>query len=525
MIRFLYVLMTIFLVGCGFDFDNVVLSDEEIVLEEEIKTTSVLSLSTGTNKKDDELILSMNTPQTLHPIYNTDETVFQILHLVFDTLVNVEPDGSVSKNIAEYWTINDDNSITMVLRSDIFWHDGEPLEADDVVFSIQTIKYAKSSIYSSNVANIAYSTVLSPNTVQIYYNQPFSGMLQTLFIPIIPEHIYNVPYAQAINLDPVGSGAYKFSEHVPLKSLHLEANANYFKGSPNIDKVEILMTPDHEATLSAFSQDLIDVIYTEVMDWGKYAKDKSATIYEIPTQKYEFIGVNFNDEILSKRGVREALISSIDRENLIDIYYLGQGSVADTPISANSYLLDSTLESIKYDKENARLLLAKEGFEYDETLTFSLLVNKDNAERLRVAQGIVQMYDQVGIRLVLEEVDVTTYMDRIYSGDYQLFLGGWKLSYIPDLTFAFHSSQRYRGDNFINYNSDEMDTLLEEAFIAHPNDITTAYSNLQQFFISEVPYISLYFKNGALITKNRVSGDIDPDPLNIFSNIQNWKLD
>ncbi len=191
-INLLFVLL--FLIGCSNNDDAVPQDEVNYIIEETIEendyvTNEVLSLNTEDNKKDDELRLAMHPPKTLNPIYNMDETVDQVLHLMFDTLVNIEVDGSVTANLAEYWSINTaDNSITIVLRDDVFWHDGEKLQADDVVYTIHAIKAAPDSIYKVNVDNISYAMELSPNTVQIFYNQPFSGMLQTLFLPILPHY-------------------------------------------------------------------------------------------------------------------------------------------------------------------------------------------------------------------------------------------------------------------------------------------------------------------------------------------------
>ena len=107
---------------------------------------------------------------------------------------------------------------------------------------------------------------------------------------------------------------------------------------------------------------------------------------------------------------------------------------------------------------------------------------------------------------------------------FDAFLGGWKISYIPDVTFAFHSSQITNGDNFISYSDQMMDDLIRNAFNSHPDQITEAYGRLQQYIAEQNPYISLYFKNGALITKKKIGGNIQPNPINFYSNIEEWKL-
>lgn len=484
---------------------------------------------------DDFIQISMQNPITLHPIYNMDKTVQQALYLVFDTLVNIEPDGSVTPRIATHFNYDpQDYSVTIRLRDDIKWHDGSPLTSEDVVFSVQTIKEATESAYKLTTQNIANIQALDAQTVKIIYRQPFSGVYQTLFFPVIPRHIYDKPREEALKILPLGSGAYRYATHTPHKELTLEANEAYFLTKPKINTIKIMITPDEASQLDAFEQNLIDVIYTDIMDWGKYAKDKSATIYEMNTNCYEFIGLNFNRPLFQNKQIREALVYGLDRQGLLQAYYLGHGILTDTPIGPDMYFYDQTLDLKAFDKEKAKLLLVQEGYVFDPKtklftknntpIQFKLLVNKENKDRMYVAQGIQRMYKEIGIDVIIDEVDRQTFVERLYNKQYEAFLGGWKLSYVPDFTFAFHSSQQTGGDNFISYSSDKMDELLAQAFRSSPAEIKEVYSQLQRFIAEENPYISLYFRRGALITKKKITGPIEPDPLNIYSNIQVWEI-
>ncbi|MHC1747593.1 MAG: peptide ABC transporter substrate-binding protein [Cellulosilyticaceae bacterium] len=479
--------------------------------------------------------IAMRNPITLHPIYNTEKSVEQALHLVFNTLVNIEEDGSISPNIATSWTMDKErNILTLELKNDIKWHDNTTLTAEDVVFTIDTIRNAPESPYKTAISNLVSAEAVDSDTVNLTYKQPFSGVLQTLFFPVIPKHIYNVDSAAALKLMPVGNGPYKFKSNTQLKNVVLEANKDYFKGVPHISEVEITITPDEESSLYSFEQGLIDVVYTDVMDWGKYAKDKSATIYEIHTNCYEYMGLNFNKPQFQNKNIREALVYGLDRSEIIDVYYLGHGLVTDTPISPASYLHDKTLEQREYDKEKAKFLLVQEGYQKEDKsklftkngipLEFNLLVNKENKERVKVAGEIQKMYKEIGVQVNVEQVDEPTYLSRVYANQFDAFLGGWKLSYTPDLSFAFHSAKIQGGENFIHYKDAQMDTLLGAAFVAPQATMVQAYAKLQSYFKEQNPYVSLYFRNGALITKKKIKGTIKPQPMNIYANIEQWEI-
>lgn len=490
---------------------------------------------TTTEPTPSVLKIGMRNPITFNPIYNMDSSVQQNLYLIFDTLVDLNEDGSVSPNLAKgYVYTQEDKCMRIDLRQDVKWHDGEALTADDVAYTIEMIQKASESPYKSSIKNIGNVQVVDRYTLKIYYKQDFSGVYQTLFFPVVPKHIYKGTEEEQRQILPIGSGPYKYATSISHKEITLSANENYFMGAPQIKEIKMMIIPDEESHLYAFEQGLIDVIYTDVMDWGKYAKDKSANIYEIGTNCYEFMGINHNKPIFQNANIRNALVYALDRQKMSDIYYLGHSVVTDTLIAPHSYLFDPTLQIKSYDVEKAKLLLVGEGYTFDESsklftknnlpLSFTLLVNEENKERVRVAESIKKMYEEVGIQVTIEKTDATTFNDRIRSKQFEAFLGGWKLSYIPDITFAFHSSQILNGDNFISYNNPNMDQLIRNAFSAHPDKIVEAYGKLQQFMAEQNPYISLYFKNGALITKKKVGGIIQPGPINIYANVEAWQI-
>ncbi len=486
-------------------------------------------------KQENILKLSMQAPTSLNPLYTSSKSVQQVLYLLFSPLVNIEEDGQISGNLASSWHINETNTaLTLTLNQGLMWHDGVPLTTEDVLFTIEQIQKMSQSPYKLAVENIANVEKVDDTTLKINYKQSFSGILQTLFFPIIPKHIYEVENNGDLNILPVGSGPYRFIALTPAKKMDLEAYKDYFKGKPSIEKIEVVIVPDEESGLHAYKQGLIDAIFTEVTEWGKYVSDKTSHTYEMLNNIYEFMGVNMNQLIFQNANVRKALLYGLDRESMINLYYLDHAVLTDTPISPTSYLKDSSLEAISYDKEKAKFLLAQEGYEKDQktdllskngkSLTFTLLVNKENKDRLKIAEEMKKQYRELGIDMQIEEVDKATYLSRIETKQFEAFLGGWQLSYVEDLSFALHSSMIASGKNYVSFNDPKMDELLRQAFQATENGKLNAYANLQKYFVEQTPYISLYFKKNVLIVKEKVKGTIEPLPLNVFANIEKWTI-
>ena len=482
-----------------------------------------------------KLILAMNTPTTLNPLYNTQKNVQQALYLLFSPLINIEENGTVSANLASSWMLNDSSTVlTLTLNPNIKWHDNTPLTTEDVLFTLEQIQKINDSPYKKTVENIASFEKVDETTLKIVYKQPFSGVLQTLFFPVIPKHIYNVPESSSLNIVPIGSGPYRFKAMTPLKMVELEANNQYFKGTPQIHTIEINIIPDEESSLHAFKQNLIDVVATDITEWGKYASDKSSKAYELTSDIYEFMGLNFNKVMFQNSNVRKAMLYALDKQKMVHLYYLDHAVITDTPISPSSYLFDKTLKVQSYNKEKAKLLLTQEGYEYDEHIglmtkngipfSFTLLVNSENKDRVKIAGEMKKMYKEIGIEIKVEQCSKTDYLSKIQSKQYDAFLGGWQLAYALDLSFALHSSKIISGQNYAGYKSEKMDQLLQQAFLSPQQSVVDNYTKLQQLFVEETPYISLFFKKKVLITKDKVSGNVKPTPLNLYANIEEWKL-
>ena len=516
--------------GCSLLHKDI--SNEQNNLSEE---GSDLKQETTTQNSASQMVIAMNTPKTLNPLYNTQANVEQALYLIFSPLVNIKEDGSISANLAKSWVTNEDNTaVTITLKEGLTWHDGMPLTSDDVIFTLGKIQTIADSPYKQAVENLQTVEKIDSTTFKIVYKQSFSSVLQTLFFPVIPEHVYNVENSDSMSITPIGSGPYKYESTTPLEAIHLVANANYFNGKPNIEKIQINLIPDEASSLHSFKQGLIDVIYTSETEWGKYANNNSNPSVEMVSPIYEFMGLNFNKPLFQNEMVRNALVYALNREDIVRLYYLGHAVITDTPISPTSYLYDKNLEIKAYDKEKARLLLTQEGYQLDNDtglmtkngipFSFTLMVNKENSDRVKVAKEMQRMYAEIGIDMQIDIVDKDVYLSRLVAKQYDAFLGGWQLSYALDLSFAFHSASVLNGENYISYRDNKMDELLQQAFLATSDTIYEAYSELQQYFASSNPYISLYFKKSVLMTQNTIGGNIEPTPLNVFANVEEWTI-
>lgn len=488
------------------------------------------------------LKVSVTRFNTLNPLFNNNYSLFQLHHLIYEGLVTFDTDMNIQPLLAEGWNVAEDGqSIEFHLRDGVTWHDGEPFTAADVIFTINLIKgniknVNSNSVFRTSLQQVSDVREIKEGVVNVTFSRPFSNGLEAMVFPILPKHLFegnSIEKLNAYDFPMIGTGPFKLKEYETMRNIKLVRNDLYWGKKPYIAEVDAVIVPDVEAQLSVFENGDIDLAQPISVDWIKYAENKNVEVYEYVSHNYEFIGFNFKNPILRDKNIRKAIAYGIDRHRLINNIYLGHGTVVDVPVYPLSSIYTEDSLQYGYSQEEATEYLKKSGYSVDQdeyiaineegtSLSLNLISNKDNILREKTAYFIQEELKSIGIDVNVELLEWEDLNKRISEGKFDLLLAGWELSYIPDLSFAFHSSQLGES-NMIAYADERMDQLLEEAFRA-PNKVEKekAYEALQQYISEELPYFSLFFKNAPLAVRNKIKGDFKPNKYNLFYGIEDW---
>ncbi len=550
-------ILSLGLVGCGGELESIGLNGVE---EDNL---DYLIVDNG------QVVLPLTPLSTLNPLMTSNLSYHYFSKLIYEGLFEFNESLEPIPDIAStYTTKNDGRTISIKLREDVYWHDGEKLTSQDVLYTINVLNSSDANspynqmmsstgvMTTSGNNKIINGTIIDDYNIEINFNENYSNSLEILTFPIIPSHVFtnsgtNLNYDSALQLEnyvPIGTGPYKYVSYEKHKSINLEANKNYRNGEPSIAIVMGKVLDNEELFLTAYEAGQINITPATEVNWDKYKQNSRIKTIEYITSNYEFLGFNFSNPTISgEKGlqIRKAINYGIDRQEIIRKIYLGHATQTDVPINPNSWLVSEESNVYGYNIEKSKDILASVGFadvngdgiledEVGYNLSLRLITNPSNQFRFRAAEMIREDLKDIGIELILDfdtnyrenmtqeeiKLEWDELNSKLLSGDFDIALLGWQMSAIPDLSFFFHSNQMGL-NNFINYNNPTMDSLLTRVGSSYLlEDKLLVYNDLQKFIIEDLPYVSLYYRNKALLIDSKIQGDLNPTFINPYNGLE-----
>ncbi|MCD6520601.1 MAG: peptide ABC transporter substrate-binding protein [Anaerolineae bacterium] len=454
-------------------------------------------------------------PQAINPILcQTNPVDEDLAALIFTGLTRFDERGEVIPDLAESWEISQDGTeYTFHLRQDVFWHDGAPFTADDVVFTISAIQHPEfpGPPFLAEMWRTVVVNRLDDYTVQFVLREPFAPFLDYTTMGILPAHILGGLSIKALgeskfNAAPIGTGPFKVAE-VSARRIVLEANTNFYRGRPYLDRIEFIFYPDAPSVIEARKRgEVMGIARVPAVYLQQVAKDENLRLYTAPLSGYNLVFLNLDRGIFQDRAVRQALMWALDRQKLVDEVLEGQGVVIDSPVLPYSWAYNANVPKYRYDPRKAKTILEEAGWFDDDgdgvrergslKLEFTLLTDEDDPVRVQLIQAISEQLAKVGIHAIPKAVPWEELVGQhLRLRRFDALLCGWQnLPPDPDLYPYWHSSQANEdGLNFANYISEEADALLAEARLTNNRERRLElYYRFQELFAEDVPSLLLY---------------------------------
>ena len=400
-------------------------------------------LSEANKDKVPQLVQSiLEDPKTFNPVISQDATSSSVGSMIFDGLVTENPlTGEIEPELAESWTVSEDKlKVVFTLRKNLKWSDGEPITADDVVFSFNQLYFneevpasAKDTLKIGQSKELPQVKKLNELEIEFTLPEPFAPFFSSVGQEILPEHILKKTIDNrnqdgdliflstwAVDTPPseiVASSAYKLKEYKTSQRIIFEANPYYWKQGddgetlPHIQKVVWEIVKSQDTSLLQFRSGGLDSISVSPEYFSLLKKEEDRGNYTIYNggARYGTTYITFNLNQGSRNGkplvdpikskwfnnvkFRQAVAYGIDRQRMINNIFRGLGEPQTSPISVQSPFYYDGLQGYEYNPEKAQKLLISAGFNYN---------SGSNSIRESMGSQIQEDLKKIGIQVDLQ---------------------------------------------------------------------------------------------------------------------------
>jgi peptide/nickel transport system substrate-binding protein len=437
------------------------------------------------------------------------------MHFIFDTLVWKNETSDIIPLLAENWEyIPEEDTYIFNLVKNAKWHDGEPVTANDVAF---TIEYMKEHPYGWVVLDsVDRAKAVDEHTLKIYMNGPYAPFMEDIggTMPILPEHIWKdvedpMDYMESGAF--IGCGPFKYvdfsKEH---GTYHYEAFNEYHLGKPNIDQLIFVKAGDPQMALQRGEVDFASI----KAEMAETLTEEGFVVIAGPHYWNKNLMINHNKEPLDNIMFRQALAYAIDQDEFVDKSLRGYGKPASYGlISSESQWANPDVLDYPYDPDKAKEMISSLGYELkdgifysnNEPLTFEVLVSMigtgGQSTPDRDGEILKNQLEKVGIQVDLISLETKIVDQKVINWDFDLAISGHGgIGGDPKILYekVIQVPGSKTSPNTARYDkSEELNSLLDD--LMHEMDPVKrqeAVFEAQNVYARELPAISLYYPTG-----------------------------
>ncbi len=441
------------------------------------------------------LTILVNRTETLNPLLITNESLCKTLNLVYKNIVSYTEDNKISLNLLESYEYNpENNSFLITVKSGIKWDDGTAVSADDFIYSFNTLRSASADVYYKNVIkDVTSFTKQSPNTIKVTVSNPNAGNPYFLAFPVIPVHKKNdKPLTDEVHLSTVvGNGTYKNVSNSINNTIYLQDSTTDSE-EPTIKNIRLVISDTDESRFYGFEQELSNVLTSPVSKWSKYHTNKSVNINSYNNMEMVVLGFNFNTPIVNDINFRQAVYYSIPFEQIRDSIYLGFCGDSRTLYPKNHFAYNKNIQNEEFDSLKADEFIKKTGYGGTPLKIITLEQDKELKKTVEIIKSNLEI---INVKVEVYPLSFEDYKKAMASKDYDIYVGNYKMSVLPDYTKILGKG------NYSGYSNEGLVGLLDKLKVAKSYEEYQNYANsIQSIVFSEKCIIPIIHNNDAIIT-------------------------
>jgi len=490
-----------------------------------------------------------SAPGSMNPVNLTDNSAIYIDNIIFMPLMEPDESFQFQPRLADSIETKDNQTYTVKLNPKVKWTDGQPVTAEDVIFTISIMGNSKTitgnttflSIldgfnnagkYEDGKTEVPGVKKIDDHTLEFHTKQPtdptFFKEQVAKNVRTLPQHVlkdvspaafHQAEFAQKLN---VSDGAFKFVNYAKDQYVELEANKDYFLGAPKLDKLYFKIMPASnlvaQLQTGEIQMNVTGIGNIAVEDFERVKNMSNVTTKMEKPFNSQFMV--YNVKTIANPKVRQAILYAINRKLMVDNLLKGEGEITDVPYTSVHPYYNKDLQVYPYDPEKAKQLLKEAGWDSSTTLRFA--VPTGNKVREQSADIIAENLRAVGIKAQIQKYDFPTLLQKGRSHDFDLLLSGMVFNLDPDVSPFFQTNGP---NNSSGYSSPEMDQLLQQGKNeADPAKRKVIYDQIQQLIVKDLPQVTLYADSRLKAISKKVKVG-EPRVLGMFINVHEWDLE
>ena len=490
-----------------------------------------------------------NTIGSLNPLLlNGGEINKYATGLMFLPLMELDADLNFEGMLADSITTEDNKNFIVHIDDAATWSDGTPVTADDVVYT--ALRLASPVIGNTAMMYYVFEGVgddgfveegaesidgiqkVDDKTVQFTTKEemPITTFENSYarYLLTLPKHVIEqyseeeLSTADWFNHPDVVSGPFIVTDFDVDHYISYEANKDYWKGAPKIDKLNIKIV-DGSQLYAGLQSGEIDITQQTMSDIPQEdyesveALDNVEVVYGSPvTNQSVFIQTKNVPDV----KVRQAMLYAIDRQQILEELLNGHGEIVDGFLSSASPFYDDSITPMTYDPEKAKELLDEAGWDGSQTLRF--YVNSGDSTFVNGAQVLAAQWAAVGIKVEVQTVDFATLMSVAGTNDYDILAVQYTYAPVdpyPDVAWLLGGE-----DSWTGYGDDSVnEALAKTQTTSDMDEIKGLYSVVDQKVQEEVPMFSAYIVSAQAAVNKRLS-NATPSVYGFFNNVEQWEI-
>jgi len=468
--------------------------------------------------------------RTFNPILQGDTTSGLLNGLIYDALLDVDPDTlQPVPNLATKYDISmDGKTYTFTLKPNVKWHDGSPFTADDVKFSYEA--YMNPDTGSQRAATlkdrVASVEVKDPMTVVFTLKDVIAPFLtgnmyrivsKKAFANVAPKEFRTAPASQT----PVGTGPFKFGSYKQADNVTLTGNPDYHRGATALGTYIYKVVKDGTVLFQQMKTGEADYgsISPELYDEAK--KQANLNVVDYDTFGFTYFGYNLDRPLFQDVKVRQALFYAVDRPSIVKQLFNGLSTVAVGTMPTLSWAAAPDKIAIKYeyDPKKAAQMLDDAGWKMGsdgirakggQKFSFNMWTNSGNKTRENYLLVLQEGWKNIGVEMKPQFEEFSVYLDRINKNfDFDMFLVGFSWDVDPDQQTMWNTNQHGSGFNSYHYSNPKVDMLLDQGLHLLDQEKRKAiYLDMQNQVIADAPALVSDFPKGIVGVNKRVKNRI-----------------